>query len=122
MSSMGKLTTHVLDLSRGCPASGMKLELFRLPEGDGEVEFIRAWMTNVDGRVDQPLLEGDEMQTGGYELVFAAGDYYRAVDRADDEPVIFDRIPIRFYISDGEAHYHIPLLTAPGGYSTYRGS
>lgn len=122
MSGMGKLTTHVLDLSNGRPASGMRLELRRLPEEEGKAELIRAWITNIDGRVDQALLEGEEMQAGVYELVFASGNYYRGLGCSGLDPVIFELIPIRFCIYDREAHYHIPLLISLGGYSTYRGS
>ncbi|MBW3096999.1 hydroxyisourate hydrolase [Pseudohoeflea coraliihabitans] len=118
--SEGRLTTHVLDTARGCPAAGIQIELFRLE--DGEWVSIRTVTTNYDGRVDGALLLGTEMRIGTYRLVFHAGDYLR--DNGDDlpDPAFLDVIPIRFGIADRNSHYHVPLLLSPYGYSTYRGS
>lgn len=119
----GRLTTHVLDLSRGIPAAGMKLELRRL-SGAENWELLRNGVTNGDGRLDAPLLEGAKLVPGSYELLFHVGEYFRAgAVEADPSEVLFlDQIPIRFQVADCAAHYHVPLLVAPGGYSTYRGS
>jgi 5-hydroxyisourate hydrolase len=115
---MGRLTTHVLDTSRGCPAAGLEIELFRLgPEGDR----IAVATTNRDGRVDAPLLEGADFLPGVYELRFHAGAYLRATNTLP-EPPFLDVIPIRFGVASAEEHYHVPLLLSPFGYSTYRGS
>jgi 5-hydroxyisourate hydrolase len=79
--------------------------------------------TNADGRVDGgPILIGETFVAGTYELVFHAGDYLRAQGITLTEPAFLDVIPIRFGISDITAHYHVPLLISPYGYSTYRGS
>ncbi len=115
----GFLTTHVLDTARGVPAAGMHIELFRL--GDAR-EFIHAMVTNADGRTDAQMLPASEFRIGVYELVFHAGDYLDAVGAAPESPRFLDVIPIRFGISDAGAHYHVPLLISPFGYSTYRGS
>ncbi|WP_379132889.1 hydroxyisourate hydrolase [Paenibacillus sp. sgz500958] len=119
----GRLTTHVLDVSRGIPASGMVLQLRRL--GEDEVLLCEA-VTNLDGRLDAPLLKGTGMKPGGYELLFMAGDYFRSMQPGGpvgaQEPSFLEQIPIRFHISNASDHYHVPLLVAPGGYSTYRGS
>ncbi|MHA6531010.1 hydroxyisourate hydrolase [Paenibacillus sp. BAC0078] len=111
----GRLTTHVLDLSRGVPAVGMKLQLWSLVDGEGTL--LREASTNSDGRLDAPLLEGPELVPGCYELLFMAGDYFRGGSMP-----VFEHIPIRFNITSSDDHYHVPLLVAPGGYSTYRGS
>lgn len=116
---MGRLTTHVLDTAVGRPAAGLAIELWRL---DGDAELIGRFETNSDGRVDQPLLGPDQIRTGVYELKFLAGDYLRKVTPGLAEPLFLDVIPIRFGISDAGAHYHVPLLISPFGYSTYRGS
>jgi 5-hydroxyisourate hydrolase len=113
----GRLTTHVLDTSTGRPASGLKLVLRRLSDGAVLVEAI----TNADGRVDKPLLEGESFIVGSYELVFEAGNYFRASGVALQQPAFLDNIPIRFGLSE-QTHYHVPLLVSPYGYSTYRGS
>ena len=118
----GRLTTHVLDISCGLPAIGMNIELFQIIEPIGEKELIRKVITNKDGRIEGTLLEGTTLRSGVYELMFFAGDYYRNIGSVEEHNILFDRIPIRFLVNDEQAHYHIPLLTAPGGYSTYRGS
>lgn len=117
----GKLTTHVLDLSIGKPASGVFVELVRVGP-NREKEAIQSTYTNEDGRLNQPLLEGDDMKKGIYELHFYVGDYYRSRGAAAKDPSFLDCVPVRFGISEPASHYHVPLLISPGGYSTYRGS
>lgn len=118
---MTGLTTHVLDTASGTPAEGLKIDLYHI---DGERrEKIRTVITNSDGRVDGgPILIGETFVAGIYELVFYAGDYLRRRGVALAEPAFLDVIPIRFGIADITAHYHVPLLLSPYGYSTYRGS
>ncbi len=112
---MGRLTTHVLDTSVGRPAAGVRVVLRR----DGEVVAEAA--TNADGRMDQPLLDSAAFKPGRYELTFHVGDYFRARGVALADPPFLDVIPLRFAIAE-DAHYHVPLLVSPYGYSTYRGS
>ena len=116
---MGRLTTHVLDTAHGRPAAGLALELWSL---DDTPEMIKAAVTNGDGRVDAPLLEGEDFKAGVYELRFHAGAYLEAAGVTVPEPAFLDVVPIRFGISDETAHYHVPLLLSPYGYATYRGS
>jgi 5-hydroxyisourate hydrolase len=116
---MGRLTTHVLDTARGMPAAGLSIELFALT---GERRRLKAATTNKDGRCDTPLLESADLVAGSYELVFAVGDYFRAAGVATSHPPFLDRVPVRFQVADPAAHYHVPLLVSPYGYSTYRGS
>lgn len=118
---MGRLTTHVLDTATGRPAAGLEITLSRTSGADTH-EVIKTVRTNEDGRVDAALLEGAALTVGGYELVFHAGDYLDATGQAGTEPRFLDQIPIRFGVSDPDAHYHVPLLLSPYGYSTYRGS
>jgi 5-hydroxyisourate hydrolase len=117
----GRLTTHVLDLSIGRPASGVLVELW-LVSSDNKSEFLQNSYTNEDGRVNQPLLEGDSMKKGTYEIRFHVGDYYRKRGAIAGDPSFLDCVPVRFGISEPASHYHVPLLISPGGYSTYRGS
>lgn len=106
-----KLSTHVLDLTTGKPAAGMRIELRNLSTGT----LIKTVQTNADGRTDLPLLTGEELHADEYELLFHVGDYFH--DRS-----FLDRIPIRFRITDASASHHVPLLCTPWAYSTYRGS
>ena len=116
----GYVTTHVLDAGRGCPAAGMRIELFRI-EGEGR-RLVREVVTNADGRTDAPVIPKGEVETGVWELVFHAGAYLDAAGVAGEGPRFLDVIPIRFGIADAGEHYHVPLLLAPYSYSTYRGS
>ncbi|MBU6182708.1 MAG: hydroxyisourate hydrolase [Verrucomicrobia bacterium] len=117
---MRKLSTHVLDTARGCPAAGMELELSRItPSGS---EPILKTRTNSDGRTDSPLLSGEALQAGTYELAFHTAAYFRAAGVPLAEPPFLDKIPIRFSIAPGDAGYHVPLICSPWSYSTYRGS
>ncbi|WP_406648532.1 hydroxyisourate hydrolase [Aliisedimentitalea scapharcae] len=116
----GYLTTHVLDTARGCPANGLRIELYRWT---GETRVKLGEMdTNDDGRTNAPILDVASFETGQYELVFHAGDYLRESGQAAAEPMFLDIVPIRFGMNDATAHYHVPLLLSPYGYSTYRGS
>ena len=115
----GYLTTHVLDTARGLPAEGIKIALYRL---DGERTLIAQTTTNDDGRTNSPILPMDDCKTGQYELVFFCSDYLESNDLAHGELKFLGEIPIRFGMDDPDAHYHVPLLLSPYGYSTYRGS
>lgn len=119
MAGHGRLTTHVLDTASGRPAAGLAIALYRI-EGPAR-EKIGEAITNADGRCDAPLLEGGAFRPGEYELVFHAGDYLRQSGATLSEPPFLDHIPIRFGMAEN-AHYHVPLLLSPYGYSTYRGS
>jgi 5-hydroxyisourate hydrolase len=112
----GKLSTHVLDLTTGRPAAGMRVELWN---HDGKHTMLKAITTNADGRADGPLLEGVTMAVGSYELLFFVKDYFVNHHR---DSLFLDRVPVRFVIMDATASYHVPLLVTPWAYSTYRGS
>ena len=115
----GYLTTHVLDTARGCPAAGMKIDLFRI---DGaERTLLRTLVTNADGRTDSHILPASEFVTGTYELVFFAGAYLEGCGLDLAQPKFLDQIPLRFGMSEA-SHYHVPLLLSPYCFSTYRGS
>ena len=115
----GFLTTHVLDTARGCPAAGMRIDLFKI---DGETRvLVRSLTTNADGRTDSQILPAAEFTTGTFELVFFAGDYFGAIGMELAEPKFLDQIPLRFGMSEA-SHYHVPLLLSPFSFSTYRGS
>lgn len=116
----GRLTTHVLDTGRGKPAAGVRIALYRV-EGEARSRIAET-VTNADGRTDAPMLTGEALVVGSYELVFQAGDYLRATGQAGEGVLFLDQIPIRFGVPDAGQHYHVPLLISPFAYSTYRGS
>lgn len=115
----GYLTTHVLDTARGCPAEGLKIELYRI--NGANRTLLKTLETNDDGRTDEQILPAAEFAIGEYELVFHAGSYLDANGTPPEAPRFLDVIPIRFGMSE-ESHYHVPLLLSPFGYATYRGS
>ncbi len=117
---MGKLSTHVLDISQGKPGAGVKLALYAVaPQGR---TLLKTDVTNSDGRCATPLLEGDALKPGKYELVFSAGAYFDAQGVALPEPKFIDEVTLAFGVADASQNYHVPLVVSPWAYSTYRGS
>ena len=110
-----KLTTHVLDTATGRPAAGMKLALYRGPN------LLTEAVTNSDGRLDNPLLQGDALTPGEYRIEFQVGAYFAATAHPDARKFL-DIVPVVFLITDPSRSYHIPLLVSPWAYNTYRGS
>jgi 5-hydroxyisourate hydrolase len=117
---MARLSTHVLDTARGVPARGVTISLARIR--DGERHPMASAVTNADGRTDAPLLQGDRLEPGIYELVFRAGDYLKTTGAAVTDPPFLDEVVVRIGLADPMGNYHVPLLLSPFGYSTYRGS
>ena len=112
---MGLLTTHVLDTAMGLSAAGVRIDFW-------SIDTQKTVETNADGRTDAPLFQGDKFVAGRYELVFFVGDFFRRVGVASADPPFLGEVPLRVGIADASSHYHVPLLTSPWSYSTYRGS
>jgi 2-oxo-4-hydroxy-4-carboxy-5-ureidoimidazoline decarboxylase len=117
-ATTGRLSTHVLDTVTGRPAAGVKITLHEI--GGSARGLLKETVTNADGRTDAPLIAGEPLRIGTYELSFHVGDYFRQQD--GNGPPFFDSVPIRFGIAEPEGHYHVPLLVTPWSYTTYRGS
>jgi 5-hydroxyisourate hydrolase len=117
---MARLSTHILDTALGKPAKGIVVQLFQLV-GDTRT-LVAERVTNADGRTDTPLLSGETIPTGIFELVFHAGAYLSTCGADLPDPLFIDVVPIRFGIADASGHYHVPLLLSPWSFSTYRGS
>ncbi|MFD2179733.1 hydroxyisourate hydrolase [Veronia pacifica] len=117
---MGKLTTHVLDTASGRPGTNISISLYK--RTGSESVLITSTVTNHDGRTDSPLLLGDDLIKGQYELVFETADYFRQQGMTLDEIPFLDDVVLRFGINDQNQHYHVPLLVSPYSFSTYRGS
>ncbi len=113
---MARISTHILDLSRGLPAAQVRVELYRL-EGSHR-HLVAATVTNADGRTAEPLFSADPLPAATFELVFHAGEYFRALA----VPTFLEEVPLRFRVDPAAGSYHVPLLLSPFGYSTYRGS
>ena len=117
---MGHLSTHVLDTAHGCPATGMKVTLYRLDAAQPQV--LKEFALNQDGRSNGPLLDAETMAVGHYRMSFEVAAYFRGRGAALSEPPFLDVVPLDFAIADAAGHYHVPLLVSPWSYSTYRGS
>jgi 5-hydroxyisourate hydrolase len=117
---MARISTHVLDTARGAAAQGVRVELHIVrPSGR---ELVTAAITNADGRTTEPLVTSEQLDVGTYELTFHAGDYFRQTGHTISDPPFLDVITIRVGIAEPGGYYHVPLLLAPYGYSTYRGT
>jgi 5-hydroxyisourate hydrolase len=121
-TTMGHLSTHVLDTAQGRPAAGMKVTLQRV-DGDGRARTVRSIVLDADGRNDGgPLLDAGAMAVGRWRLLFDVAAYFRGRGVALPEPPFVDTVQLDFGIADAGARYHVPLLVSPWGWSTYRGS
>jgi 5-hydroxyisourate hydrolase len=107
------ISTHVLDLGTGDPASGVPVAIFRL-EPDGRPELLAELETDDDGRIGS-MLSG-ELEAGSYQLVFDVAEYL------GEDAEFFENVAIGFRVDDVERSYHVPLLLSPFSLSTYRGS
>ena len=109
----GRLSTHVLDTVTGRPAAGVRIALHEI--GGSARALLKETVTNAGGRTDAPLISGEPLRIGAYELAFHMGEYFGKAG-------FLDVVPIRFSIAEPEGHYHVPLLATPWSYTTYRGS
>ena len=112
---MSQITTHILDTTKGKPAPGVRISLYKQHNEDWKE--IGIGTTNPDGRVMDLLKKDALLDTGIYKLKFETCEYF------DKQGVqsFYPFVEIIFNITSPE-HYHIPLLISPHGYSTYRGS
>lgn len=117
---MSRLTTHVLDTAHGKPGQGIQIDLYKIV--DNKSNLLLSKITNHDGRCDSPLLEGSTFQEGIYELHFHIGEYFSGLGIHLPTPNFLDIVVLRFGVADASQHYHVPLVTTPWSYSTYRGS
>ena len=115
-----KLSTHVLDTYHGGPGGNLGWRLEKRAES-GDWVLLREGVTNDDGRTDGPLLEGEALETAAYRLTFSVGAYFRKRGVQLPEPPFLDEVIVQVCLQAGQS-YHVPLLTSPWSYSTYRGS
>jgi 5-hydroxyisourate hydrolase len=113
---MKRISTHVLDVNRGRPASNVPVQLER-GEAPGHWRPLQSAHTDQDGRCMQ-MLPSDELPPGVYRLVFDTASYFDGL-RVDS---LYPVVEVTFQVRDGESHFHIPLLLSANGYTTYRGS
>lgn len=114
---MSSVSTHILDTSRGVPATGIPVGLERESTPDRWTP-IGMERTDADGRVKNLIPAGNTLSTGVYRLRFETGAYFKNLGVSSFHP----RIEVTFEVTDASRHHHVPLLLSPFGYSTYRGT
>lgn len=107
---------HGVDVARGIPAAGMRVELWALTP---ELRLLAQGELGANGVWEDPVTRTDLIAVGTYEARFHAGAYFAASGSA---PGILDLVPFRFVIRDPAQHYHLPLKMTPWGYSLFRGA
>ena len=110
------ITTHILDVSIGKPAAGVRVSLARVEDTARTV--VGSGVTDSDGRLKNLVPEAPGPYAGVFELTFETGPYFMGRDIKSLHP----RITVTIEITDAKQHYHVPLLVSPFGYTTYRGS
>ena len=117
----GRISTHILDTHGGRPAPDVQIDLLEM-SANGESRTLATARTNLDGRTDQPLIGGRPVPIGCYELRFHVGEHFARMGVPLADPPFLGVVPVQFWVSEPEAHYHVPLLATPWSYATYRGS
>lgn len=115
----GGISVHAVDVARGRPAQGMQVDIYAL---EGVRKVIAGGKLAGNGALDHPVVQGDGVKGGTYEVVFHVGDYLRATGAPTSTPPFLDLVPFRFTIADAAQHYHLPFKFTPWGFSLFRGS
>jgi 5-hydroxyisourate hydrolase len=117
VARLSGISTHVLDTARGKPASGVGVRLER-EEALGRWQQVGSGRTDENGRCAELLAGGEKLAPGNYRLTFDTQSYF-AAQKVEG---LYPAVEVIFVARDGDAHFHIPLLLSPNGYTTYRGS
>lgn len=112
---MKRISTHILDLARGKPASGVAVQLES--QEAGSWRLLNSASTDHDGRCAQ-LLASDELAPGVYRLRFDTAAYFSGLHIE----TLYPSVEVTFQVREGESQLHIPLLLNANGYTTYRGT
>jgi 5-hydroxyisourate hydrolase len=115
---MPGVSIHVVDVSRGVVASGMRVELFAV--SDGAPRLIASGSVSKTGALDDPALNRT-FEPGFYEARFHIAGYYRGAIGASSAVPFLDVVSYKFGLADPVAHYHLPMKCTPWGYSCFRG-
>ncbi len=114
---MSTLSTHILDTTRGLPATDVMVDFFML-RADGIQTKISSNMTDINGRVGALIAQNTKLNRGTYKLKFNTDSYFKTMGIQ----AFYPYIEVVFNIFNSDQHYHIPLLLSPYGFTTYRGS
>jgi 5-hydroxyisourate hydrolase len=112
---MPGISIHVVDVSRGKVAQGMRVSLAEVSSN----RVLADGLIGANGLLDSPTL-AQTFVTGFYEAQFFAGDFFASQNSAGIVPFL-DVITYRFGIGAPQEHYHLPMKLTPWGYSCFRG-
>jgi 5-hydroxyisourate hydrolase len=114
---MPGLSIHVVDVTRGVPAQGMRIDVYELGLQRRKIAHGQLGPT---GALDHPLAR-ERLKPGTYEVIVHAGAFFNAAGVAQAAPPFLGEVPFRFTIAESEQHYHLSLKITPWGFSLYRG-
>lgn len=122
----GGLSIHCVDVANGRVAAGLAVEVRRLGAAGAAGELLANGTIGANGLLDHPALMSEAITTGGYEVRFAVGAYYRELARAAGlpppaQPGFLEDVPYHFHIADARQHYHLPFKFTAWGFSLFRG-
>ena len=127
----GGISLHAVDVARGVPAQGMRVELWALgsdataapsaPAGGPPRRLVADGQLAANGQLDHPSVRGVGITAGEYEALFHVGDYLRQHGGADASPFL-DVLPFRFHVRDVAQHVHLPLKFTAWGCALFRGA
>ncbi|AZA57261.1 hydroxyisourate hydrolase [Chryseobacterium shandongense] len=111
-----QLSTHILDVSKGVPAPGVKIKLEKYNQQSETWTFVDEKKTDTNGRISD-FLPSENGNSGIFKLIYYTKDYFNK----NNTETFYPFIEVVFEIRD-KNHYHVPITLSPYGYSTYRGS
>ena len=114
----GGISLHAVDVARGVPAPGMRVELGALTPAR---RLVADGLLGANGQLDHPSVRGDGVKAGSFEVLFHVGTYLRAQGGADASPFL-DVLPFRFQVRDVAQHIHLPLKFTAWGCALFRGT
>jgi 5-hydroxyisourate hydrolase len=115
---MPGVSIHAVDVTRGVPAHGMRVEMFELAPSRRRI--AEGWLSKA-GMLEHAVAT-EQLRAGRYEVVFHVGEFFTAAGVTQSSPPFLTEVPFRFTIADPEQHYHLPLKLTPWGFSLFRGS
>lgn len=112
-----QLSSHILDITQGQPATGVKISLSK-QDKSGNWKSIDEKLTDKNGRINDFLkVENGINHQGIYKLTYYTAPYFKLLAQESFYPLI----EVVFELKDNN-HYHVPITLSAFGYSTYRGN
>ena len=111
---MPGISIHVVDVSRGIVAEGMRVELYR------RYSCLASGHIGSNGLLEHQVLK-ERFSADTYQAVFHVAEYYRKTGVALPAYPFLHVVRYDFGLDQPEQHYHLPFKCTPWGYSCFRG-